>query len=173
VIHQRPTERRNSAVDLLADFSELAESLLHELKTGSDLDAFLLAAGMNQVLEDHLHRESIPLSRLEQRMGALPFPLAQVLPGAARGAAALSESARVHSREQKRLLAVQPTLAGLTQHLAIRAVDELDGSGSSQGSSTPAGENRAAEPVPAAERSRLLQLASRLVTEVRRLQGAR
>ncbi len=166
LIQQRGLATRDSSVDLLADFSDLAASLFHELESGSHLDAFLLAAGMSQILEDHLHREPIPLSRLEPRMDALPHPLGRVLGAAARGAAVVGESARLRTRKHRRLMALQPTLAGLTQELATLAVDDWDGTGAPD-PPTPAGDGHARQRASVAGKSRLLRMATRLTAEIR------
>ncbi|MGH7904748.1 MAG: hypothetical protein ACREPA_11595, partial [Candidatus Dormibacteraceae bacterium] len=49
--------------DLLGDFSTLARLLGRELREGTRLNAFLLAAGLDQIAEDHLHRDPYDLQR--------------------------------------------------------------------------------------------------------------
>ncbi|PZR97557.1 MAG: hypothetical protein DLM67_07600 [Candidatus Nephthysia bennettiae] len=74
--------------NLLNDAGTLAELLVGEAGSAAWLDAFLLAAGLDQSLEDALHSDPAALGRIAARLrdgGAGP---------AARGAAAAAESAR-------------------------------------------------------------------------------
>jgi hydroxymethylpyrimidine pyrophosphatase-like HAD family hydrolase/adenine/guanine phosphoribosyltransferase-like PRPP-binding protein len=84
--------------NLLNDCSTLAELLVGQLEAQAWLDAFLLAAGVNQILDDALHQDPLALNRLSAR---LPASLARWVRPAARAvsslhgrAAALSETRR-------------------------------------------------------------------------------
>src|SRR5467141_3762192 len=57
--------------DLLLDFDELRLLLAGELERRRWLDAFLLAAGMNQILEDHLHRDFPALDRIGKTLAGV------------------------------------------------------------------------------------------------------
>ncbi len=54
-----------TVADLLLDVAELRPLLSASLKAADPTDAFLLAAGLNQVLEDHLHRDPYSLRKVE------------------------------------------------------------------------------------------------------------
>jgi hydroxymethylpyrimidine pyrophosphatase-like HAD family hydrolase len=151
---------REGAVNLLADFGQLAALLDDQLANGSYSDAFLFAAGMNQILEDHLHRETLPLSRLLPRLAALPSPLGRTLPGAAQGAGLIGSSVRSRSKKQRDLSELQPVLGGLVQDLAVAMIEESSGVGdqSSSGLGRP--------PDRARERARMRQNATRLLVRV-------
>src|ERR1700716_3080305 len=84
-------------VDLFNDFDQLLSLLRHQLELavnpatldarGHTLDAFLLAAGMSQIVEDFLHREPPLLDAVQSRLRhsrlpALPGGLAAVSRGA-------------------------------------------------------------------------------------------
>ena len=58
--------------DLLHDLSELGELLGVELQRENWLDAFLLAAGMNQVVEDYLHRDVGSLAKVVTNLRNAP-----------------------------------------------------------------------------------------------------
>jgi len=52
-----PARPRLQVVDLLSDFDQLCRLLRAELENSAWLDCFLLAAGLNQLVDDHLHRD--------------------------------------------------------------------------------------------------------------------
>jgi hypothetical protein len=116
-------------LNLLLDFEEMGRLLRDRLQAlagrsedGADealLDAFLLAAGMNQVLEDYLQRDVGSLGRaaphLPQVLGARAGPLG------ARAAVDISEAGgAIRSRlsRVRSVVARQEELAGLVGRLA-------------------------------------------------------
>src|SRR5437660_10891003 len=54
--------------NLLNDADTLAELLSAQVDAGEWLDAFLLAAGLEQILEDALHRLPFSLDRISARL---------------------------------------------------------------------------------------------------------
>src|SRR5438270_783476 len=89
--------------DLLMDFDELKGLLGKELYRSGWLDAFLLAAGMNQILEDYLHRDFAELERVVKTVAAVP--LLGILAAAASKLRAVGLAARALSRKERRLIA--------------------------------------------------------------------
>ncbi|HET6202014.1 MAG TPA: hypothetical protein VFI25_04330 [Planctomycetota bacterium] len=87
--------------------------------TREDLfDAFLLAAGMNQVLEDYLHRDVQLFARLDQLIARGGGPFAPVARAGTRAVVAASLQVRASSARERRLVRWQRDLASLVQRLA-------------------------------------------------------
>ncbi|MEA2590151.1 MAG: hypothetical protein QOH66_3078 [Actinomycetota bacterium] len=104
--------------NLLNDLQGLTDLFPRALAGGDWLNAFLLAAGMNQVLEDHLHRDFASAGTIAARLGT-----ARGMAGAGGARAAeeidrLALTIRSARRSSRRLLAIQQELARLTQSLA-------------------------------------------------------
>ena len=105
--------------NLLSDLDGLMEMLVDEIANDSWINAFLLAAGANQVAEDRLHEGSIARARIAKHV-------ARVVPGAGgrTAAAALRATdgavwaARSATRGLSRLDAWQLELGGLVDKLA-------------------------------------------------------
>jgi len=66
VIRASPSLRLHN---LLNDIPTLAEHLIGRIEAGDSLDAFLLAAGIDQVLEDSLHPDPLALNVIADRLG--------------------------------------------------------------------------------------------------------
>src|SRR5207237_10130714 len=66
--------------DLLLDLDELRGLLGQELYGRRWLDAFLLAAGMDQILEDHIHRDVAELERVSKTLATVGGPRAHASP---------------------------------------------------------------------------------------------
>ena len=60
--------------NLLNDFGTLVELTAEALDRAQWLDAFLLAAGVNQMAEDYLHPDPLAATRLAPRAALLPGP---------------------------------------------------------------------------------------------------
>ncbi len=116
--------------DLLLDFDELTELLGKELYRYGWLDAFLLAAGMNQVLEDYIHRDFAELDRVIKTVAAVP--LGAMLAAAGRKVRAAALGARTSSRGERRLIAWQ-----LELDRAVRLLAAASQSGHRNGASDP------------------------------------
>jgi hydroxymethylpyrimidine pyrophosphatase-like HAD family hydrolase len=134
--------------DLLLDFDELRRLLGQELSRRRWLDAFLLAAGMNQILEDHLHRDVAELDRVSKTLSAIAGPLGSMSAAAGRAARA----ARSASRSERRLIGWQVELDRAVRRLAS--------------ASQAPDENGAAD--PAVEFEAVLSRAPKLSQELRR-----
>ena len=103
--------------DLLLDFGELCAELGTALDREDLVDGYLLASALNQVLEDHLHRDVFALRDVAARLSDLGTP------GRA-GAAAVRAARRTCLRLRRlrpgwrRMVAAQSVLAGLLNRLA-------------------------------------------------------
>ena len=110
-----PVARELVLADLLHDFDELERLLAAELERQSWLDAFLLAAGMNQVVEDYLHRDLGSLAKVA---------------GHLRGARSLARvrrlgiNARALTPRERSLLAWQSQLSALVLAIARHVAGE-------------------------------------------------
>ncbi len=106
-----------TVADLLLDVAELRSLLTASLKAADATDAFLLAAGLNQVLEDHLHRDPFALRKVELtfrgwgRAGRAAAVTARVARAGALWARALGKA-------ERRLQASQRELAKMVDLLA-------------------------------------------------------
>jgi hypothetical protein len=61
--------------DLQHNLDELANLFRFELQHRSWLNAYLLAAGMNQIVEDYLHTNLPPFGRATNYLQSLPAPM--------------------------------------------------------------------------------------------------
>ncbi len=141
--------------NLLNDFATLGALLLTELEAGAApvsahgetegsaseapqtsqllqsrndhlLDAFLLAAGMNQIMEDYLHQGVNFLDRLSNLLESIRLPLIGNLP--ARGIDQISTALyylRAWSPRYQRLIRWQAAFARFTEHLADQMVHQM------------------------------------------------
>ena len=104
--------------NLLNDLTELGSLLLHELREGSWLNAYLLATGMNQIVEDYLHPDPCFLGKAADYLARIRQPVGPLAAGTARGIA--TAMARIHSyqRPTRDLHYWQADLAAFVQRLA-------------------------------------------------------
>lgn len=110
-------ERGPEILDLLLDGGEVAEHLSAALERQDPIDAFLLAAAFEQVVQDHLHRDPLAIQRV-----------AAVLEGwgrggrlagrAARAAAGVLRAVRAALPRERRLTGALPGLAAIVDDLA-------------------------------------------------------
>jgi len=89
------------------DLGELAELLGKELYGPRRIDAFLLAAGMNQILEDHLHRDFAELERISRTLEGVAGRLGRVAARLVRGLRATGLAARAVWPRERRLIGWQ------------------------------------------------------------------
>ncbi len=105
-------------VDLLEDLDRLVTHLRHELAGRSWLNAYLLAAGMNQVAEDHLNADGYLLGKAADHIATATAPLGDFGEQTLRAA----DSARIalHSLApaQRHIVAWQADVASLVDRLA-------------------------------------------------------
>ena len=103
---------------LVNDLDTLASLLVRELERGSMLNAYLCAAGLTQIADDHLHAEIYPLERAADWLdGRLP-PLGRLAARAATAAANSIRAARAHLPSMRRLRSWRRELAELVERLA-------------------------------------------------------
>jgi hydroxymethylpyrimidine pyrophosphatase-like HAD family hydrolase len=132
------------AANLLIDLAGLARLLARELEVGNDLDAFLFAAGINQILEDHLHSDTLQLRRAAPYLGRLPSPAGPASTAALGATAGLARALRRADPRERQALRWQRRFSTLVQLLAAAAVDLSDGAGdpAALGKRLPEGESR-------------------------------
>jgi hydroxymethylpyrimidine pyrophosphatase-like HAD family hydrolase len=109
-------------INLLLDLQELAGLLAANLDDGGTLDAFLLAAGMNQIIEDYLHRDFLQLRRTAPHLAGLAFPVGQAAAAVLTAAAGLGDALRRAGPGERQVLPFQRRLSVLVQLLAIDVV---------------------------------------------------
>src|SRR5438093_10493148 len=102
-------------VNLLNDIDLLAELLPGQIQLGAWLDAFLLTAGVVQMLEDALHPDPLALNRIASRFRARPGGIRH-LAAAAGGAGTVIWA--VHGRRSS-----GSALAGCRDRASALAVD--------------------------------------------------
>lgn len=104
--------------NLLNDFAGLASLLGGELRRESWLNAYLLAAGMNQIVEDYLHPDPYSLGKAAKYLARLPAPAGSPAAAAARGLGAAITRLRGARPRIRRLSRWQVEWAGFVQQLA-------------------------------------------------------
>ncbi len=126
-------------LNLLHDFVELGALLLPELEMAASLssaqdeaahahllDAFLLAVGMNQILEDYLHRDVFALIKVSKNLSRLlPDPLGAWATAATKRAARACFSLRAILPGEQRLIQYQRALSAFVLQLADRVTSSL------------------------------------------------
>ncbi|HEV3455828.1 MAG TPA: hypothetical protein VHG32_04670, partial [Thermoanaerobaculia bacterium] len=114
--------------DLLSDFAGLRRMLVAETRRGAWTDAFLLAAGMNQVLEDHLSRDVGELRKVAQALRT-QSPAGAVAAFAILNVRGLLLGLRGQGPAHRRLARGQAQLASLVDELAAQLInkEERDG----------------------------------------------
>jgi hypothetical protein len=115
-------------VDLLSDFAGLRRMLVAEARRGAWTDAFLLAAGMNQVLEDHLSRDVGELRKVAHALRTVNHA-GPVAASAILGVRGLLLGLRRQGPAHRRLARGQAQLASLVDELAEQLInkEERDG----------------------------------------------
>ncbi len=115
--------------DLYHDFDGLAPLLLGELRRGAWLNAFLLAAGINQVVEDYLHPDPYRLSKAAGYLSDLRAPVGPLAASAARSLAGTAVRMRRLRPSHARLAEWQADFAAWVGRLAEVAVEPDPGAG--------------------------------------------
>jgi hypothetical protein len=117
--------------DLMLRLSELAELLAGAARRSEWLDAFLFAAGMNQIAEDYVHEDMCFLGAIGDLLLARGGR-AQVAAGRVAGSAlAVAEDVRSFGKSMRETLVWQRELAGVVQALA-RVLCAAEESGDAQ-----------------------------------------
>lgn len=104
--------------NLLNDVAGLAALLLDELRRGSRLNAYLLAAGLNQIVEDYLHPDPFFLERAARHLARMPGPMAPLAAGTARWIGMIVSRVRSRQGRMLRLVHWQADLSAFVQQLA-------------------------------------------------------
>ncbi len=105
--------------NLLNDLDGLAALLRDELARESWLNSFLLAAGMNQIVEDHLHQSAISLGRVARHMRRIgPPPFGHMAAAGVRAADLSFGAARNLASSERRSVEWQRLAASLVGGLA-------------------------------------------------------
>jgi hypothetical protein len=105
--------------DLLSDAATLIGLLRQTLSDQQWLDAFLLAAGLGQLIEDRLHNDQLLLNRAASYLGGRPSRPARMAGSAAGAGAAVlrCRTGLVHRRLARALDALSPVTAALADRV--------------------------------------------------------
>src|SRR5215471_16980228 len=113
--------------NLLNDIDTLAPLLVDRVEGGDLLNAFLLAAGMEQIAEDHLHRDPLFLDRAAGRMRRRASDSwTRIASGTARAAGAVLWQGITRTPGQRAASAWLDRLRPLVRHLAVRLLEAPD-----------------------------------------------
>jgi hydroxymethylpyrimidine pyrophosphatase-like HAD family hydrolase len=113
------------ATGLVMDMETMACRLEHELRDGPTLDAYLLAAGVAQIVDDHLHQPAYPFGRAARYLEGHGAPAARL---AGAGAAAIDgaiRAARRRTETTRTVIAWRAELEALVDALADAEVAAL------------------------------------------------
>jgi hydroxymethylpyrimidine pyrophosphatase-like HAD family hydrolase len=111
--------------NLLGDLNAIADLLAREIERESWLNAFLLAAGLNQIAEDYLHENSISLARVARHLQRVaPRPLGTIAAAAIRTTDVVAWTARTLPRSERRAAAWQRRAGALVDGLADAVVTQ-------------------------------------------------
>jgi hydroxymethylpyrimidine pyrophosphatase-like HAD family hydrolase len=106
------------ATSLVMDMQTMSHRLEHELRHGTTLDAFLFAAGVAQIVDDHLHQPVYPFGRAARYLEGLQVPAARLagagadaIDGALRAARRRTEATRTVTAWRGKLDALVDALA--------------------------------------------------------------
>jgi len=108
--------------DLFHDAASLGPMLLREVQRDSWLDAFLLAAGLSQIVEDYLHPDPYLLGKVADVLTGLPTPLGARAAGLARGARTAALTLAAAGASHRRLASWHERLSILLERLADAVV---------------------------------------------------
>jgi hydroxymethylpyrimidine pyrophosphatase-like HAD family hydrolase len=117
-----------AVVDLLADLVEITHRLADQVAGGDLLDAYLLAAGAVQIVEDHLHRDTLSLRRAAEYLRDKGVPAA--IPLILGWIATVSAIARAILPAERRSVRWCDEVARLRDGLARRVLSSQDFPGS-------------------------------------------
>jgi len=109
--------------NLLNDLRALAPLLVDQLRQSAWLDAYLLAAGMNQIVEDYLHPDSFLLGRAAKYLTQLGAPPGLFAARIAQGLSAVIARLHAYQPETRRVMRWQTDWAAFTQQLANLVAD--------------------------------------------------
>ncbi len=104
--------------DLLHSFDEVAEMLQYEVERKSWLNAYLLAAGLNQIAEDYLHADTILFEKAYKILQTMHSPIARLLMVSNKLFMRAVEQFDQHRPASQKVIRWQPKLAELVDKLA-------------------------------------------------------
>ncbi len=104
--------------NLLNNFEDLCSLLIKEVRLGGWLNSYLLAAGMNQILEDHLHPDPLNTGKIAKNLVRLNLPAGGFLSAAALKAGEILLSLESLKPQSIKLFRLQQEFAGIVQSLA-------------------------------------------------------
>ncbi len=110
--------------NLLNTFDEIFALLTREVRLGAWLNAYLLAAGLNQAAEDFLHPDPLQTGKIAKNIVRLNLPARAVLCEATQKAGDLFTSVENLQPKLIRLLSLQQKLSGIVQELADIVIGE-------------------------------------------------
>ncbi len=113
--------------DLLNSLEDLANLLPRPLRGHNWLNAYLLAAGINQIVEDYLHPDPLALRRIASHLRRLPGPLGRLAAWLAVGVSVLLAWVHVNLPDGAAALDWQRQFAGSVRALARLAAGEVAG----------------------------------------------
>lgn len=109
--------------NLLNSLADLASLLPRELEKGAWLNAYLLVAGMNQIVEDELHPDPLLLGKAAKYVSRIQGQAGLWAARAARMASSAILLVRSLSHQSRSLVRWQANLAMLVQQLAEKVID--------------------------------------------------
>lgn len=112
--------------NLLNSLADLALMLPGEVERAAWLNAYLLAAGMNQIVEDQLHPDPLLLGKAAKYLGRIQGPAGLWAARAARRICSSLLLVRSWGRQTRKLAQYQADLANLVQLLAEKIIFPLD-----------------------------------------------
>ncbi|MGH2346825.1 MAG: hypothetical protein ACRDG4_16485, partial [Chloroflexota bacterium] len=104
--------------NLLNDLATLGSLFLTAVRRESWLNAYLLAAGMNQIVEDYLHPDPYFLGKASGHLAHMRAPVGRPAAGTARSLAASISLFRSRRGEVSRISAWQADFAAFVEQLA-------------------------------------------------------
>ncbi len=148
--------------NLLNDLAELARLLPGELRQGAWLNAYLVAAGMNQIVEDYLHPDPYNLNKAAKYLSQVRTPLGPLAAKASRFMGMSIMRLRSLRSAERHILAWQTDLAALVQQLTDKVANPTGGAPASPGNLLETGRALVAsvEAFPPALRAEVLRLPS-------------
>ncbi len=115
-----------AAANLVNDLEALGALLAQAAGDRDTLDAFLIAAGINQIAEDYLHDAPFPLQQAVSLFERSQLPGGQLATRLARGAGLLIRVLKGWGRARRRALRWQRRIASLVDELADAVVANSD-----------------------------------------------
>ncbi len=104
--------------NLLINYDDLSSLLVKEVRLGGWLNAFLLAAGLNQMIEDHIHQDGFLTGKIARTISRNHFPAGLFLYGVTQKAGDIFLNFENLLFKSTRLYHLQQELAGIVQDLA-------------------------------------------------------